>query len=80
MFRVEVSVRSGFPDPRGEALQKDIRDLGIAIADRVRGSDIYLPERFIHWTQHPRWTREALRKYRDGFGIFLNAVEWAKSG
>ena len=38
------------------------------------------PERFIHWTQHPRWTREAPRKYVDGFGIFLNAVEWVKSG
>ena len=38
------------------------------------------PERFIHWTQHPRWTREAPRKRGDGFGIFLNAVEWVKSG
>ncbi len=44
MFRVEVSVKSGFPDPRGEALQKDIRDLGIATADRVRVSDVYLLE------------------------------------
>ncbi|MHC1578244.1 MAG: phosphoribosylformylglycinamidine synthase I [Dehalococcoidia bacterium] len=37
------------------------------------------PERFIRWTQHPRWTREAHRDYGDGFRIFLNAVEWAKS-
>jgi len=37
------------------------------------------PERFIHWTQHPRWTRETPRKHGDGFGIFLNAVEWVKS-
>lgn len=36
------------------------------------------PERFIHWTQHPRWTREPRRDYGDGFRIFLNAVEWAK--
>ena len=36
------------------------------------------PERFIRWTQHPRWTREAPRKYGDGFGVFLNAVEWVK--
>jgi phosphoribosylformylglycinamidine synthase II len=44
LFRVEVSVKPGFPDPRGEALQKDIRDLGIVTADRVRVSDIYLLE------------------------------------
>jgi phosphoribosylformylglycinamidine synthase len=37
------------------------------------------PERFIRWTQHPRWTREPPREYGDGFGIFLNAVERVKS-
>jgi len=37
------------------------------------------PERFIRWTQHPRWTREHRRDYGDGFHIFLNAVEWVKS-
>ncbi len=37
------------------------------------------PERFIRWTQHPRWTREPRRDYGDGFRIFLNAVEWARS-
>jgi phosphoribosylformylglycinamidine synthase len=37
------------------------------------------PERFIRWTQHPRWTREARRDYGDGFRIFLNAVDWAKT-
>ena len=36
------------------------------------------PERFIRWTQHPRWTREAPRQHGDGLGIFLNAVEWVK--
>ena len=36
------------------------------------------PERFIRWTQHPRWTTEPRRDYGDGFRIFLNAVEWAK--
>jgi phosphoribosylformylglycinamidine synthase I len=36
------------------------------------------PERFILWTQHPRWTREPRGDYGDGFRIFLNAVEWAK--
>jgi len=37
------------------------------------------PERFIRWTQHPRWAREPRRDYGDGFRVFLNAVEWAKS-
>lgn len=37
------------------------------------------PERFIRWTQHPRWTREAPRDYGDGFCIFINAVDWARS-
>jgi phosphoribosylformylglycinamidine synthase len=36
------------------------------------------PERFIRWTQHPRWIREPRRDYGDGFRIFRNAVEWAK--
>ncbi len=37
------------------------------------------PERFIRWTQHPRWTREPRREYGDGFRVFLNAVDWVKS-
>ncbi|MCJ7606189.1 MAG: phosphoribosylformylglycinamidine synthase subunit PurQ [Dehalococcoidales bacterium] len=36
------------------------------------------PERFIRWTQHPRWTREAPRETGDGLKVFINAVEWAK--
>jgi phosphoribosylformylglycinamidine synthase len=36
------------------------------------------PERFIRWTQHPRWTREPPQNCGDGLQIFLNAVAWAK--
>ncbi len=36
------------------------------------------PERFIRWTQHPRWTREIPRNYGDGLPIFQNAVAWVK--
>jgi phosphoribosylformylglycinamidine synthase I len=36
------------------------------------------PERFIRWAQHPRWTREPPRERGDGFGVFLNAVEWVR--
>ncbi len=44
MFRIEVSVRDGFTDPRAGALQKDIHDLGITSVERVSVSDIYLLE------------------------------------
>ena len=36
------------------------------------------PERFISWSQHPRWTREAPRQHGDGLAIFLNAVDWVR--
>ncbi len=44
MFRVEVSVKPDLPDPRGEALKADIRDLGIDSVQQVRVSDVYLLE------------------------------------
>jgi len=37
-------MKDGFRDPRGEALQKDVRDLGIITVKQVRVSDIYLLE------------------------------------
>jgi len=37
------------------------------------------PERFIHRTQHPRWTRETLPERGDGLAIFTNAVEWCRT-
>ena len=36
------------------------------------------PERFLRWTQHPRWTRETKRNSGDGLQVFVNAVDWAK--
>jgi len=42
MYRIEVSVKEGFNDPRVDGLEKDILDLGITAVDRVRISDIYL--------------------------------------
>jgi len=44
LIRIEVSKRAGFLDPRGEALKKDILDLGIATIRGARVSDIYLLE------------------------------------
>jgi phosphoribosylformylglycinamidine synthase II len=44
LFRIEVSVKEGFADPRSEGLQKDILDLGIKTVERVRVSNIYLLE------------------------------------
>lgn len=34
------------------------------------------PERHIHPTQHPRWTREGLQEEGDGMAIFKNAVRF----
>lgn len=42
MFRIEVSVKPGFPDPEGDRLEKDIRDIGIGTVEQVRVSDVYL--------------------------------------
>ena len=44
MYRIEVSVKEGFADPRSEGLLKDILDLGIKTVNRVRLSNIYLLE------------------------------------
>jgi len=44
LFRVEVSVKDGFYDPREEGLQKDVNDLGIRTVKQVRVSNIYLLE------------------------------------
>jgi len=42
LFRIEVSVKPTFPDPEGERLEKDIRDIGISTVEQVRVSDVYL--------------------------------------
>ena len=36
------------------------------------------PERYVHPTHHPRWTREGLDKQPEGLKIFQNAVEYAR--
>jgi phosphoribosylformylglycinamidine synthase II len=44
LFRIEVSVKAGFPDPRGDRLKMDIRDIGITTVTQARVSDVYLLE------------------------------------
>ena len=44
MFRIEVSVRAGLPDPRGNSLETDIRDIGIMNVTQARVSDVYFLE------------------------------------
>jgi phosphoribosylformylglycinamidine synthase II len=44
VYRIEVSVKEGFLDPRSEGLQKDILDLGIKSVERVKVSSVYLIE------------------------------------
>ena len=36
------------------------------------------PEAFVHYTQHPRWTREELPEEGDGLILFRNASEYAR--
>jgi phosphoribosylformylglycinamidine synthase II len=44
LFRIEVSVKAGFPDPEGDRLEMDIRDIGITTLGQARVSDVYLLE------------------------------------
>ena len=40
------------------------------------------PERFVRWTQHPRWTRLTAQQKEgmpDGMTIFTNAVRYVES-
>jgi phosphoribosylformylglycinamidine (FGAM) synthase PurS component len=80
---IEVVYNPGVTDPVAGSVGKAIRDLGIAAATSEKTARIFAlmphPERFIRWTQHPRWTTEPRRNYGDGFRTFLNAVESAKS-
>jgi len=41
VYHVTVSAKSGLPDPRGAALQKEVRDLGVRGLRSARVSDIY---------------------------------------
>ncbi|HEX9078276.1 MAG TPA: phosphoribosylformylglycinamidine synthase subunit PurQ [Desulfuromonadaceae bacterium] len=36
------------------------------------------PEAFVHYTQHPRWTREELPEEGDGLILFKNAAEYVR--
>lgn len=36
------------------------------------------PEAFVHYTQHPRWTREVLPEHGDGLKLYLNAAEYVR--
>ncbi len=44
LYRIEVSVKQGFADPRSEGLQKDILDLGIKSVNKAKVSSVYLLE------------------------------------
>jgi phosphoribosylformylglycinamidine synthase subunit PurSL len=44
LYRIEVSVKEGFADPRSEGLLKDILDLGIRSVARVKVNSVYLLE------------------------------------
>jgi phosphoribosylformylglycinamidine synthase II/phosphoribosylformylglycinamidine synthase PurS subunit len=60
LSRVEVSVKPGLPDPRGEALKADIRDLGIGNIQQVRVGDVYLLEGDLSQRELEKVCRELL--------------------
>jgi phosphoribosylformylglycinamidine synthase II len=60
LFRIEVSVKAGFPDPEGERLEQDIRDIGIKTAKRARVSHVYLLEGELDETEKGKIGRELL--------------------
>ena len=71
------SIKAGYPfNPNGSA----DNIAGICDASGRIFALMLHPERFIRWSQHPRWSREAPRQHGDGLAIFSNAVEWVRSG
>jgi len=60
LYRIEVSVKDSLADARGEALQKDIRDLGITSVKRVRVSDVYFLDGELDETKIRRICEELL--------------------
>ncbi len=60
MYRIEVSVKEGFADPRSGGLLKDILDLGIKSVARVKVSSIYLLEGRLDEKQFSTVCRELL--------------------
>jgi phosphoribosylformylglycinamidine synthase I len=71
------SIKAGYPfNPNGSA----DNIAGICDASGRIFALMPHPERFIRWSQHPRWSREAPRQHGDGLAIFRNAVGWVRSG
>jgi phosphoribosylformylglycinamidine synthase len=67
------SITSGFPyNPNGSILS--IAGL-CDPSGRIFGLMPH-PEAFVHYTQHPRWTREELPEEGDGLKIFRNAYRY----
>jgi phosphoribosylformylglycinamidine synthase II len=60
VYRIEVSVKEGYSDPRAEGLEKDILDLGITAVSRVKVSDIYMLDGDISPTELDTICRELL--------------------
>jgi phosphoribosylformylglycinamidine synthase II len=60
LLRIEVSPKTGLPDPEGERLEKDIRDIGINAVKRVRVSHVYLLEGELDEEEMGRIGRELL--------------------
>ena len=60
MIRIEVSIKAAFPDPRGDRLVMDLRDIGIMTVTEARVSDVYFLEGELNGAQAGKIGRELL--------------------
>lgn len=60
MFWIEVSVKARCPDPEGDRLEKDIRDIGIMTVKKARVSDMYFLEGMLDEAEVVKVGRELL--------------------
>jgi phosphoribosylformylglycinamidine synthase II len=60
LFWIEVSVKASFPDPEGDKLERDVRDVGITILEQARVSEVYLLEGELDEAEVVRIGRELL--------------------
>jgi phosphoribosylformylglycinamidine synthase II len=60
LIRIEVSIKAAFPDPRGDRLVMDLRDIGIMTVTEARVSDVYFLEGELNGAQAGKIGRELL--------------------
>ncbi len=60
LFWIDVSAKARFPDPEGNKLEQDIRDIGITVVERAAVGDVYFLEGELSETEIVSIGRELL--------------------